>query len=163
MDQWDRNAIDLLGPALIQIGADGAGSFRFIAVEADFDGRHVERDGNPAVEFSWVGTDDNDDASGRGWALLEADGSLIGHIYLHRGDESSFRATRQVAEWPAGHRLATVRNAGSTASAHWCRVVWSTAIPIVVQRDLTEHSIGTPLKPVLVRAARWGVVDQRYD
>jgi len=98
MDQWDRDAIDLLGPALIQIGADGDGSFRFIAVEADLDGRHVERDGNPAVEFSWFGTDDNDDASGRGWELLEADGSLIDHIYLHRGDESSFRATRQVAE-----------------------------------------------------------------
>ena len=71
MDLWDRDAIDLLGPAFIEIGADGAGSFRFIAVEGDIDGRHVERDGHPAVEFSWVGVDDNDDASGRGWAFLE--------------------------------------------------------------------------------------------
>lgn len=91
MELWDRDAIDLLGPAFIEIGADGTGSFRFIAVEGDIDGRHVERDGRPAVEFSWVGVDDNDDASGRGWALLVADDSLVGHIYLHRGDDSSFR------------------------------------------------------------------------
>ena len=97
MDLWDRDAIDLLGPAFIEIGADGVGAFRFIAVEGDIDGRHVERDGHPAVEFSWVGVDDNDDASGRGWALLETDDSLVGHIYLHRGDDSGFRA----ATWRA--------------------------------------------------------------
>jgi hypothetical protein len=55
MDLWDRDAVDLLGPAFIEIGADGTGSFRFIAVEGDIDGRHVERDGHPAVEFSSAG------------------------------------------------------------------------------------------------------------
>src|SRR5829696_7806075 len=92
MDLWDRDAIDLLGAAFIEIDGDGSGSFRFIAVEGDIDGRHVERDGRPALEFSWVGADDNDDASGRGWALLETDDSLVGHIYIHRGDDSGFRA-----------------------------------------------------------------------
>jgi hypothetical protein len=92
MELWDRDAIDLLGPAFIEIGADGTGSFRFIAVKGEIDGRHVERDGHPAVEFSWVGVDDNDDASGRGWAVLETNDSLVGHIYLHRGDDSGFRA-----------------------------------------------------------------------
>ena len=92
MDLWDRDATDLLGPAFIEIGADGFGAFRFVAVEGDIDGRHVERDGRPKVEFSWVGADDNDDASGRGWALLETDESLVGHIYIHRGDDSGFRA-----------------------------------------------------------------------
>ena len=47
MDLWDRDAIDLLGPAFIEIGADGVGALRFIAVEGDIDGRHVERDGHP--------------------------------------------------------------------------------------------------------------------
>lgn len=99
MDLWDRDAIDVLGPAFIEIGADGTGSFRFIAVEGDIDGRHVARDGHPAVEFSWVGVDDNDDASGRGWARLETDDSLVGHIYLHRGDDSGFRtAVRRASE-----------------------------------------------------------------
>lgn len=92
MDLWDRDAIDLLGPAFIEIRAAGTGSFRFIAVEGDIDGRHIERDGHPAIEFSWVGTDDCEDASGRGWALVETDGSLVGHIYFHHGDDSGFRA-----------------------------------------------------------------------
>ena len=51
------------------------------------------------MEFSWIGVDDNDDASGRGWALLETDNSLVGHIYMHRGDDSGFRAAaRRVSE-----------------------------------------------------------------
>lgn len=97
MDLWDRDAIDLLGPAFIEIRADGFGSFRFIAVEGDIDGRHVERDGRPAVEFSWLGVEDNDDASSRGWARLETDDSLVGHIYLDRGDDSGFRAVARRA------------------------------------------------------------------
>ena len=97
MDLWDRDAVDLLGRAFIEIDADGSGTFRFIAVDGDIDGRHVERDGYPAVECSWVGVDDNDDASGRGWALLETDDSLVGHVYVHRGDDSGFRA----ATWQA--------------------------------------------------------------
>ena len=51
----------------------------------------------PAVEFSWVGADDNDDASGRGWAMLGTDDSLVGHIFLHRGDDSGFRAVARRA------------------------------------------------------------------
>ncbi len=92
MDLWDRDAIDLVGPGFFEIKADGTGSFQFIAVEGAIDGRHVERDSRPLFEFSWVGSDDGDGASGRGWARVEADGSLLGHIYFHRGDDSGFRA-----------------------------------------------------------------------
>ena len=38
MDRGDRDAIDLLGPAFVEIGADGLGTFRFIAVEGVIDG-----------------------------------------------------------------------------------------------------------------------------
>lgn len=31
---------------------------------------------------------------GRGWEVLEGDGSLRGHIYFHLGDDSGFRAVR---------------------------------------------------------------------
>jgi hypothetical protein len=92
---WDRDALDLLGPAVMEIGADGSGSFRFIAVEGDIDGRLLERDGRPAIEFSWAGMDECDEASGRGWASIETDGTLIGRIHFHRGDESGFRAERR--------------------------------------------------------------------
>jgi hypothetical protein len=47
MELWDRDAIDLIGPAHPQIGTDGSGTLRFIAVEGDVDGRHVERERAP--------------------------------------------------------------------------------------------------------------------
>jgi len=33
MEVWDREALDLLGPAFIEIEADGHGSVRFVAFE----------------------------------------------------------------------------------------------------------------------------------
>lgn len=46
-----------------------------------------ERDGKPAVEFSWDGNDEMDPAQGRGWLVLEGD-ALKGMFYFHLGDES---------------------------------------------------------------------------
>ena len=112
MDLWDAEAIDLLGPGYIQFGADRTGHFRFIAVEGWMDCRSGQRDGRPCVEFSWEGNDESDPASGRGWAALEEDGSLGGHIYFHLGDDSGFRAVRAEdapkpeAEPPEGVRRA---------------------------------------------------------
>ena len=94
MDLWDRDAIDLLGPAFIEIAKDGHGSFRFIAVEGFIDARQVDRDSRPAVEFSWEGTDEGDQVSGRGWAILEPDGDLRGRLFFHLGEDSGFRAVR---------------------------------------------------------------------
>ena len=94
MDLWDPEAIDLLGPGFIQVGADRSGQFRFIAVQGWMDCHHGQRDGRPCVEFTWEGDDDGDPASGRGWAALDEDGSLRGHIYFHLGDDSGFRAVR---------------------------------------------------------------------
>ena len=92
MERWDRDAIDLVGPAFIELKTNGHGSFRFIAVEGFIDARRVEREGRPAVEFSWDGADEGDRVCGRGWAVLEPDGSLIGHLFIHLGDDSGFRA-----------------------------------------------------------------------
>ena len=47
-----------------------------------------------AFEFSWQGFDEGDDVSGRGWAVLNPDGTLEGHIYFHLGDDSAFQAER---------------------------------------------------------------------
>ena len=95
MEVWDRDAIELLGPAFIELTSKGQGSFRFIAVEGWMDVREAERDGGPAIEFSWDGNDELDPASGRGWAVLAADGSLEGRIFFHMGDDSWFRAERE--------------------------------------------------------------------
>lgn len=92
MDLWDLETIDLVGPAFIEFRPNGHGVFSFIAVEGQLDGRQVELDGRPAVEFTWEGTDEGDLVSGRGWAVRGPDGGLRGRLYFHLGDDSGFRA-----------------------------------------------------------------------
>jgi hypothetical protein len=52
----------------------------------------TERDGRTGVEFSWDGDDEGDQVSGRGWAVLVDDATLEGHLFIHMGDDSGFRA-----------------------------------------------------------------------
>ena len=94
MDLWDRDAIELVGPGYFEFKPGGTGAFGFIAVEGWMDCRPAQAGGLPGVDFTWVGTDDGDDVSGRGAATLQDDGSLHGHIYFHMGDDSGFRAER---------------------------------------------------------------------
>lgn len=103
MDLWDLDSIDLLGPAVIEFGGDATGHFRFIAVQGSMDCRDAQRDGRPAVEFTWNGFDEEDEVSGRGWAVLESGRSLRGHIYFHLGDDSGFSAVR-INSRPAARR-----------------------------------------------------------
>jgi hypothetical protein len=98
---WDSDALDLVGPAFIEFGEDRAGSFGFIAVQGWMDCREAPRDECPGVEFSWEGSDDCEPASGRGWAVLEDDGSLRGRIFFHLGDDSGFLAVRDNKLQPA--------------------------------------------------------------
>ena len=95
MDVWDRDALDLVGPAFIEFRADQTGNFGFIAVQGWMDCREATIHDRPGLEFSWEGNDECDQASGRGWAALQADGSLDGHIYFHLGEDSAFRAERE--------------------------------------------------------------------
>jgi hypothetical protein len=68
------------------------------------DCRFDQRDGKPLVEFSWQGKDEGDDVSGRGWAVIDADGTLTGRIYVHQGDDSAFTARRAVSEQQAAQK-----------------------------------------------------------
>lgn len=92
MDKWDPEAIDLVEPGYIEFSTDNFGTFGFIVVSGWMDCRPVERNGHPGVEFSWVGDDEGDDASGRGWAVLLDGQRLEGHIFIHQGEDSAFRA-----------------------------------------------------------------------
>lgn len=85
---WDEDALDLVVPAHITFEAEGPGHFQMIAVQGGIDPKF---EGN-RVEFSWVGDDEGDEASGRGWADIGKDGKLRGRIYFHQGDDSSFVA-----------------------------------------------------------------------
>ena len=106
MELWTAEDLDLVGPAHVTLDRDGLGEMSFIAVEAGLDYRVVERDGQPAIEFSFDGSDEGDRISGRGWAVLESD-ALHGRIFIHQGDESSFvarRASNAGASRRAGRR-----------------------------------------------------------
>lgn len=92
MELWDQDAVDLVAPGFIEFEPESTGSFGFIAVQAGMDWRQAPRGGRPGVEFTWEGFDDSDPVSGRGWATLEPDGSLRGHLYFHLGDDSGFHA-----------------------------------------------------------------------
>lgn len=92
MDAWDQDAIDLVGPGFIELTDDATGQFGFIAVRGWMDCRTTEHDGRARVEFSWDGDDEGDQVSGRGWASLGDDGTLEGHLFIHMGEDSGFRA-----------------------------------------------------------------------
>ena len=92
MDLWDREAIDLVEPGFIEFAGDGTGQFGFITVRGWMDCRSTERDGRTVVEFSWDGVDEGDQVSGRGWATVVDDVTLTGHLFIHTGDDSGFRA-----------------------------------------------------------------------
>ncbi len=94
MEVWNQDAFDLLGPAHFSFEDDALGNFRFIAVEGDMDCRFSKKDNKPLVEFSWNGGDENEPTCGRGWAIVDGD-TLTGRIFIHRGDDSAFKAERQ--------------------------------------------------------------------
>jgi hypothetical protein len=93
MELWAAEDLDLLGPARLTLSRDGSGEMSFVAAEVGLDYRVVERDGQPAIECSFDGSDEGDRISGRGWAVLESD-ALHGRVFIHQGDESSFVARR---------------------------------------------------------------------
>jgi hypothetical protein len=97
MDEWDSDAIDLIQRGFIEFGRDGLGQFGFVAVTGELDCRDAERDGRPGLEFTWAGSDEGTPASGRGWVVLNPDGSLDGHLYFHLGDDSAFHAVPPAA------------------------------------------------------------------
>jgi hypothetical protein len=109
MELWEREDLDLLGPAQFTLDRSGLRTLRFLAIEAALDYRTTQRDGQPSVEFSFGGCDEGDRISGRGWAVL-AERTLHGRLIFHNGDESGFSASRRVA------RRRTVKQRARTAS-----------------------------------------------
>ena len=92
-ESWDVDDLDLLEPAHLTLDKDGLGTLGLLAIEAALDYRIVERDGRPAVEFTFEGSDEGDRISGRGWAILDGE-QLRGRLFFHQGDDSAFTASR---------------------------------------------------------------------
>ena len=95
MDQRDEDFVDLVVPGFVRTEGD-SGEFAFGAVAGDMHCIIGQRDGGPVVEWTWVGHDEGDEASGRGWARVDGK-KLIGHLFFHDGDDSAFEATRSRA------------------------------------------------------------------
>ena len=91
MEQWDQEYIDLEGPGHITLSKGGKGSFHFGAVQAQLDCSLEESGDVQRVQFSFMGHDEMDPISGRGWVAVK-NGDLLGHLYFHLGDDSSFKA-----------------------------------------------------------------------
>ncbi len=93
MEVWSADYLDLVVPAFIEFDREEMGRFQFGTVRGWLDCRFGERDRGPVVDFSWEGENDNDPGCGRGWGLLRGD-RLEGRLYIHRGDDSAFVASR---------------------------------------------------------------------
>jgi hypothetical protein len=90
MPDYESDYRDMMEPAYILFDGKGGGEFAFGCVTGA-----ISRAGDAtahAVEFAWDGNDERDEASGDGWAELQSDGSLVGQISFHGGDEASFTA-----------------------------------------------------------------------
>ena len=94
MEQWDREFIDEEGRGYSEFDAKDAGDFQFGYVQGQIDYRLDQRDGKPAVEFTWDGHDEIEAAQGRGWMVLDGD-ELKGMLFFHHGDESGIVLKRE--------------------------------------------------------------------
>ena len=90
-DLWDRNYLDLCGPAHLSVRADGVGEIAFGAMQASLDVDY----GPDEIGFTWAGFDEMTEVAGTGSAELHDDGSLLIEFEYHLGDEAVLKAVRQ--------------------------------------------------------------------
>ncbi len=69
MEQWDRDFIDEEVRGYFEFDTKGSGDFQFGFVHGQINYRLSERDGKPALEFTWDGNDEMAPAEGRGWGF----------------------------------------------------------------------------------------------
>jgi hypothetical protein len=95
MDVWSNDVLDLAEKAHISFEGTSGGEIAFVAVKGFLDVRYVSRNGATCAEFSWQGFDDADETCGRGWPTIGTDGRLVGHIFIHQGEDSGFACERE--------------------------------------------------------------------
>jgi hypothetical protein len=90
MPDYEADFPDMMEPAYILFDGKGGGKFAFGCVTGAINGAS---DGN-AVEFTWGGNNEMDEACSDSWAEFQPDGPIIGQICFHSGDEANFTAHR---------------------------------------------------------------------
>ena len=94
MEQWEQDYVDEEEEGYFEFDDKRGGEFHFGYVHGDMDCSLTSKDGEPAVEWSWDGNDEMDEAQGRGWAVLKGN-EIHGKIFFHGGDHSGFVAKRK--------------------------------------------------------------------
>jgi hypothetical protein len=92
-DIWDRDYLDLCGPATIAITADGHGEIAFGALQATLDIEYNRL----LVGFNWDGSDEGDQVLGDGSAELLDHGSIEIEFAYRNADEAVLKAKRDTS------------------------------------------------------------------
>jgi hypothetical protein len=92
-DLWDRDYLDLCGPAFLAIGANGHGEIAFGALQAGLDLEYSQE----IVFFSFEGCDEMDEVRGTGSAEHLDDTSIEIEFNFHLGDEAVLKAVRDTS------------------------------------------------------------------
>jgi hypothetical protein len=87
-DLRDSAHLDLCGPAMIVIKANGTGEISFGAMTASL---AYSRDD---IGFDWTGCEEGDEVEGEGDAEIRKDGSLVINFAYRNGDEVVLVAKR---------------------------------------------------------------------
>jgi len=89
-DLWERDHLDLCGPARLLIEANGHGEIAFGAMQAGLDLQYA----HSMVFFRWHGSEEMDDVSGDGDAELLDDGTIEINFNYDGGDEAVLKARK---------------------------------------------------------------------
>ena len=89
-DLWERDHLDLVGPAQMTIRGDGHGEIAFGALQAGLDIEYAAT----VIFFTWAGCEEMDEVNGSGSAELQDDGTLEIEFAYHLGDEATLKAVR---------------------------------------------------------------------
>ena len=94
MEKWDQEYIDMEVPGFINIETKNKGEFCFGSIQGSIDYQLSDYANGHRLEFSWIGHDEMDETSGRGWVTVKNDGTLTGHIFIHGVEDSAFTAIK---------------------------------------------------------------------
>ena len=93
MEMWSQDFIDMETEGYFSFETEELGCFQFGLVQGRIDYR-IEKTGDiERLEFTWEGQDENDEALGRGWAIIK-NNHIEGRFYFHLGDDSWFKAQK---------------------------------------------------------------------
>src|SRR6266852_5432318 len=90
MDEWNEEYLDIVETTRIPIDKRGQGDFIFGVVKGWLDCRFTVRATLRRIFLGWV--ERGRQCVWRGWASLQSDRSLEGHLFIHLSDDSAFVA-----------------------------------------------------------------------